>query len=279
VANCQHCGAELPHQSRYCPQCGRLSARDPTAVLDVPTEETGPVPVNYDKTQARYYGVTPATLALVLAGLALAGAIVLAVVGHWPLGLILVGVSLLLFVAFLESSRRRPQGTAARSTADAFHGLRARTGAAVASVGTRGRASRRLMGLRRELQRIAVRRRQLLLELGDAVYRGDEQAVKTAREQVKELDELAATKEEEMRTVVAEANERIEQRRLEVRPTEMVEVPDDPAPGETITPEPARIPEQYPPPDEGTPPQPAIIPEPEPAVIPEPGPSGGEEAR
>jgi hypothetical protein len=279
VANCQHCGAELPYQSRYCPQCGRLSARDPTAVLDLPTEETGPVPVNYDKAEARYYGVAPATLVLVLAGLALAGAIVLAAIGRWPIGLILLGVSLLLFVAFLETSRRRPRGTVTRSTADAFHGLRARTGAAVASVGTRGRASRQVLALRRELQRIAVRRRQLLLELGDAVYRGDEQAVKTAREQVKELDALAATREEEMRTVVAEAHERIQQRRLEVRPTEMVELPDEPAPDETITPEPARIPEQYPPPDEGTPPQPAIIPEPGPAVIPEPGPSEREEAR
>lgn len=278
MASCQHCGAELPYQSRYCPQCGRLSARD-TAVLDVPAEETGPVPVAYDKAEARYYGVAPATLVLVLAGLALAGAIVLAAIGRWPLGLVALGLSLLLFIAFLETSKGRPQGAVARSTADAFHGLRARAGAGVASVGTRGRANSRVMALRRELQHMSGLRRQRLVELGDAVYRGDEQAVKTAREQVKELDELAAQKEEEMRTVVAEADARIQQRRLEVRPTEMVEVPEEPAPGEPVTPEPARIPEQYPPPDEGTPPQPAVIPEPGPAVIPEPGPVEGEEAR
>ena len=58
----------------------------------------------------------------------------------------------------------------------------------------------------------------------------------------------------------------------------MVEVPD---PDQPTTPDadpggPAVIPEPYPPPDEGNPPQPAIIPEPGPAVIPEPGPQGPE---
>ena len=77
-----------------------------------------------------------------------------------------------------------------------------------------------------------------------------------------------------MQQVVATAQRRIEERRLEVQPTEMVELPEEPAvePGEITPTEPAVIPEPYPPPDEGTPPQPAIIPEPSPAVIPEPGP-------
>jgi hypothetical protein len=139
-----------------------------------------------------------------------------------------------------------------------------------------------VIAVRREVQRLAIARRSLLFELGEAVYRGDDQAAENAREQVKELDELAAQREEEMRTVLAEAHERIEQRRLELRPTEMVEVPErpeQPAPGEPVTPEPARIPEPYPPPDEGSPPQPAIIPEPGPAVIPEPGPEAPEGGR
>jgi hypothetical protein len=110
------------------------------------------------------------------------------------------------------------------------------------------------------------------------VYGGDEQGTGTACEQVKELDELAAEREAEMAGVVAQAHERFEQRRLEVQPTKMVEVPEQPspAPGEGNPPEPARIPEPYPPPDEGNPPQPAIIPEPSPAVIPEPGPQAPE---
>ncbi len=77
-----------------------------------------------------------------------------------------------------------------------------------------------------------------------------------------------------MQDVLVTTQRRLEHRRLEVQSTEMVELPSEPSPppGEGNPPEPAVIPEPYPPPDEGTPPQPAIIPEPGPAVIPEPGP-------
>jgi zinc-ribbon domain len=284
VADCRNCGAELPTASRYCPQCGRPSTDGTTDVLDLPTDETGVVPVNYARAEPRYYGVTPATLVLVLAAAALALAIYLLVTGHWPIGLILLGVALLLLVLFLEAARRGSGSGAAvaQSTGKAIGSVRARAGAAAGSVAIRGRATGRLITLRREVQRLAVVRQRLLFELGEAVYRGDDRAAENAREQVKELDQLAAQREEEMSAVMAEAYERIQQRRLEVRPTEMVEVPegpDQPSPGGPATPEPARIPEPYPPPDEGTPPQPAIIPEPGPAVIPEPGPEPPEGER
>src|SRR5262245_52249903 len=284
VANCRNCGAELPVASRYCPQCGRLSIDGSTEVLDLPTDETGVVPVNYARAEPRYYGVTPATLVLVLAAAALALAVYLLVTGHWPVSLILIGVGLLPFVLFLEAARRGSGSGAAvaKSTGNALGGVRARAGAAAGSVAIRGRATGRVIALRREVQRLAIVRRRLLFELGEAVYRGDDQAAKNAREQVKELDEVAAQREEEMRAVLAEAHERIEQRRLEVRPTEMVEVPEEPeqpTPGEPALPEPARIPEPYPPPDEGSPPQPAIIPEPGPPIIPEPGPAAPEGGR
>jgi cell division septation protein DedD len=124
----------------------------------------------------------------------------------------------------------------------------------------------------------AVRDR-LLFELGDAVYRGDENAAETARERIGDLDHVAAEREAEMQSIVEATRRRIDRGRLEVQPTEVAAVPQEPpapAPGEANPPEPARIPEPYPPPDEGTPPQPAVIPEPEPAVIPEPGPQGAD---
>ena len=78
-----------------------------------------------------------------------------------------------------------------------------------------------------------------------------------------------------MQAVITQAQDRLHRRRLEVQPTQMVEVPEEPAaPGEQNPVGPAVIPEPYPPPDEGNPPEPAIIPEPSPAVIPEPGPEG-----
>ena len=245
--------------------------------MEVPPDETGPVPVQYTRVEPHYYGVTPTTLVLVLAGVSLTLAVVLLSTGHWPVGLIVLGLSVLLMLVFVEAARRRPN-SAVRSTADALEAFRARAGVAAGSLATRGKAARRVIALRRELQRMGVLRARLLFELGDAVYRGDEQATKTAREQVEELDELAAQREAEMQTVVAQAQERLRQRRLEVQSTEMVELPEEPlAPGEGDPTGPVRIPEPYPPPDEGSPPQPAIIPEPSPAIIPEPGPQGPEE--
>jgi hypothetical protein len=238
--------------------------------MEVPPDETGKVPVQYAHAEPRYYGITPTTLVLVLAGAALTLAVVLFALGRWPFGLIALGVSVLLVLVFLEAARRKPDGAVARSTAEALDGFRARAGVAADSLATRGRAARRLLALRRELQRMAVLRSRLLFELGAAVYRGDEQGTERARGQVRELDELAALREAEMEAVVAQTQERLERRRLEVQPTEMVELPDSPAPPAEAPGGPAVIPEPYPPPDEGNPPEPAIIPEPGPLAPQEP---------
>jgi hypothetical protein len=241
--------------------------------MELPPEETGPVPVQYSQAVPRYYGITPTTLVLVLAGAALTLAVVLFALGHWPFGLIALGVSVLLLLVFLEAARRKPDGPVARSTADALDGFRARAGVAAESLATRGRAARRLLALRRELQRMALLRGRLLFELGDAVYRGDDQGTERAHGQVRELDELAALRGAEMEAVMVQTQERLHRRRLEVQPTEMVELPDEPAqPGEA-PPGPAVIPEPYPPPDEGNPPEPAIMPEPGP--LPPEGPEKG----
>ena len=270
MVSCANCGAKLSKTSRYCPQCGHPAAAGETKVMELPPDETGRVPVEYGQVEPRYYGVTPTTLVLVLAGAALTLAVVLFALGHWPFGLIALGVTVLLVLVFLEAARRKPDGAVARSTADALDGFRTRAGVAAGSLATRGRAARRLLALRRELQRMRVLRGRLLFELGDAVYRGDDHATERARGQLAELDRLAALRETEMEVVVAQTQERLEQRRLEVQTTEMVELPEPPGqPGEGSPGAPAVIPEPYPPPDEGNPP--------EPAIMPEPGPLGPEE--
>jgi hypothetical protein len=248
MASCANCGHKLPKTSRYCPQCGRPTGESGTKVLELPADETGPVPVEYTQAERRYYGVTPTGLVLVLAAGGTILAIVLLATGHWPIGLILLGVTVLLVLVTVET-----------------RAIRARAGVAADSVATRGRASRRLLGLRRELRRLAVVRERLLFELGDAVYRGDEQATDAARGRVSELDALARQREAEMQAVIAQTQDRLHRRKLEVQPTQMVELPDEPAaPGEQDPVGPAVIPEPYPPPDEGNPPEPAIIPEPGP---------------
>ena len=257
MASCANCGAQLAKNARYCPQCGNATSAGETKVLEVPADETGPVPVEYSRAETHYYGVTPTTLVLILAAAALVLAIVLFALGHWPFGLIALGVCMLLVLVFFEAARRRPE-----SSIDAF---RARAGAAADSVATRSRATKQVLSLRREVQRLETRRNQLLFELGAAVYREDPQGTETAREQLRELDELTAEREAEMQDIVMQAQQRLDQRRLEVQPTEMVELPEQPAPpGEGSPTGPAVIPEPYPPPDEGNPPEPAIIPEPGP---------------
>jgi hypothetical protein len=80
-----------------------------------------------------------------------------------------------------------------------------------------------------------------------------------------------------MEAVVAQTQERLGPRRLGVQPTDMVELPEWPAPpGEGAPSGPAIIPEPYPPPDEGNPPEPAIMPEPGPLApeVPEEGRTG-----
>ena len=283
MTSCPHCGRRLDEGARYCPQCGRrvdvTDAAD-TNVMEVPAEETGRVPVHVSRAEPRFYGVTPWSLVLALAGAAAGVAVVLFVLGHWPIGLVVAGIAILLLLVFLESARRTPRGSLPRSTVEAVDGFRERTSVAAESFAARGRAARQLLALRRELRRIAADRDRLLFELGTAVYGGDDQAAESTRERVEELDRLAAQREAEMQRIVEATRRRIERRRLQVQPTEVAEAPSEPqtpAPGEGNPPEPARIPEPYPPPDELTPPQPAVIPEPGPAVIPEPGPQAPEQ--
>jgi hypothetical protein len=267
MARCANCGERVRKDARFCPLCGHPTPGRATKVMEVPADETGPVPVAYALAQPQYYGMTPTTLVLVLAIAALAAAVVLFAIGRWPFGLIALGVCLLFALVFLETARRRPN--------TAVNVVRARAGAAADSAATRVRVARQLFGLRRELRRLAAARSRLLFELGDAVYREDEQAAAAVHGQLRELDELRSQREAEMQRIVVEAQERLEQRRVEVQPTEMVELPEPPAPpGEGSPSGPAVIPEPYPPPDEGNPPEPAIIPEPGP-LAPEEDPQEG----
>ena len=59
MASCASCGTELPEKARFCPECGtRVEAESgETAVQEVPPDETGQVPVEYETARPRYFGV------------------------------------------------------------------------------------------------------------------------------------------------------------------------------------------------------------------------------
>lgn len=59
AASCANCGAKLPKRSRFCPECGTRvgESTQETAVEELPPDETGPVPVEYETARPRYFGV------------------------------------------------------------------------------------------------------------------------------------------------------------------------------------------------------------------------------
>jgi uncharacterized protein YdcH (DUF465 family) len=283
-AECQNCGARVAKRAKFCPECGtRLASDAPdTAVLETPPSETGPVPVNVTTAEPRLFGVTPPMLVFALGAAALGIAILLLATGHWLPGVLSLAAALLLFAAFAEVARRKPDGTVARASAGALGAVRARAGYVVDAFATRSRAARDLARVQQELVDVRATRERLLGELGRAVYADDKKGTKRLRAELSELDARIETKEGEMATIAAEAQERLQRARLQVQPTEMVEVPEPPTPSPSPEPQipapdpgpptptpvpepmPTPVPEPYPPPDEATPPEPARIPEPGP---------------
>ena len=270
AANCDNCGARLPKDSRFCPECGvRVSAGDGgTAVEEIPLEETGTVPVHTVAAEPHYFGIAPPLALFALAVASFVLAVVLLVSGSMIIGALLLvaaGVFLALFVA---ASRRLPDNAVARVSRRAGRRLRDRTGFAVEAVSVHSTTRREVFRLRHEIAELVVSRREAARALGEAVYGGADEEAETARNRMSELDRAIAEKENEMTRVTAAANERLQQAHLQVQSTAIVEPPDvpEPMPAPSEPPQPVTVPEPSPVPSE--PPMPAPSPDP----LPEPSP-------
>ena len=258
---CPNCGADLPGTARFCPACGAQVNAGSTVQAAVPPNETGPVPVSLQRSEPHWFGVAPPHVLLAVAGIAFVFAIVLFATGHWPYGLILLGAGVLLLAAFLEAARRRPESGVTRASIDArerarssWETLRARQ---VATVEARRIQSALLL--------LESDRRSALQDLGAAAHAQDATAEAAVRDRLSELDAHEVELRTRLEAALGEADERIRKARLPVQETMMV-LPAEPSPppDEATPPQPAVVPEPYPPPDEATPPQPAQIPEPTP---------------
>lgn len=248
---CPNCGATPPLRARFCPECGYPLF-----------EEEAPAPVSLQVSEPRWFGVTPPQLLLGVAGAVLVLAIVLFAVGHWPYGLILVGLAALLLAAFIEAARRRPH---AHPAARAGIVVRERTHSVLEELRARSTATADARRIQGELHAVEHERRQALTGLGAAAHARDSTAEAAARAQLAELDDREAALTAELEERLWAAGERIRKAKLPVQDTMMV-LPTEPAPppNEADPPQPAVVPEPYPPPDEADPPQPAVIPEPSP---------------
>ena len=238
AVECSNCGSRVPRASRFCPECGRPLAAD--------TPETAA----YEAPPRRSWLPDPLVLVAVLIGV---GAAILFVGGEWVWGLVVLLLAVVVFLARAEVERR----TARRRLA-AFG---ARFSAHRGAFSARSRGQLELFRARREMAELEAQRGRWYADLGRAVFEEDETGIEAAKNALGGLTEHIREKEAEIQTLMEQIDERVRQAQAGVAATEKMEAP----------PEPARIPEPWPPPDEGDPPEPAIVPEPTPdAPPPEP---------
>ena len=249
---------------------------------DSPPSETAPGPIVREQLERRWFGL-PARFVLLCLGCAALGATVgLFVARAWGWGVATLLVALFAFGALREAVRQKGQLLPERSTRLAADG---RSQALTAAEVWRTRVDTSLAGwrTRSRLNGLERARGPALQELGAAVRSGDRRAANEASKRLDELDERERSLEADLELQLARAKERIRLARLPVQetvvvaPTSAGSVAGEAAdarrqdPGEPNAP--------YPPPDEGNPPTPAIVPEPSPppdeGTPPAPDPSKG----
>jgi hypothetical protein len=108
----------------------------------------------------------------------------------------------------------------------AIAGVRDRARFALTFVQAVSGARRQLGVIDAELRRLYGERQQLLLALGDATYRGDEDAAAQTRDGIRAIDEQIEREQEKERSVVAEASSRIDHEHGIVAPTQVLAEPD-----------------------------------------------------
>jgi hypothetical protein len=246
-------------------------------------------PVSRSVAERRWLGLPPGPFLLCAGFAALGAAGGLFAAGHWPWGLVLLGISAFPLVGLVELTRRQPELTERAELLVADGRSRALSGWQILRERAGGAAERRRT--RTQLELLDKEREPILRELGAAAWSGDEDAAARARGRLQKLDERRAQVEHELEERLGESDQRIRLARLPVDETVMVapnnagsaggEAADArredrgpegprgpnapyPPPDEGAPPTPAQVPEPYPPPDEGTPPTPAPDPGTEP---------------
>ena len=174
---CAACGAGLPVHARFCPGCGVPAApADSTLRAAMPSSSTSPEPHSTaSRRRCRSSAWSSRRLQSPSSSF---------LSGHWPFGLIVLGVAALLIAVLVELVGRRPHSSVTRATKDA----RERTRSVVETWRARVAVTAEARRIRTGLARVDAERRSTLLELGTAVHRGDEVGEGGARARLAELD-------------------------------------------------------------------------------------------
>jgi zinc-ribbon domain len=215
---CPNCGVPLPPNARFCPACGAQVDGGSTVQAHVPLDEIGPLPVSLQRSEPHWFGVTPPQLLLAIAAIAFVLAVILFAVGHWPYGLILLGVAALLLAAFLEAARRRPDSSVRRASVDA----RERARSSWQTLRARQVAAAEARRIQNALLLLDSERRSALQDLGGAVHAQDSTAEAAVRARLAELDAGDTQLRAQLDETLGEADERIRKARLPVQQTEIV---------------------------------------------------------
>lgn len=227
----------------------------------IPLAEARPGPVSRTVSEPHWFGVPAGVLLLCVGFASLGAAVGLLASGHWPLGLVLLGLAVLLLTGAVESARRKPDSPVVERSAVLVADGRSRAASTSKVVRARVEELRDRQRTRSGLARIDTEALPAFRDLGRAVWEGDADAEQAARTRLADLQEQRRRLEEEHAARLEQLGERIRKARLPVDQTMMVtpERPSEPypPPDEGTPPTPTPVPESYPPPDEGDPPQPA----------------------
>jgi hypothetical protein len=231
-----------------------------------PPGETLPGPVVREQLEPHWFAV-PARFVLLSVGCAALGAAVgLFVAAAWGWGVAALLVAFIAFGALHQAVRQKGRLLPEQSARLVSDG---RSQALTAAQVWRTRLETSLTNwrTRSRLDEVELARAPALQDLGAAVRSGDRRAANEASSRLDELDDRERSLEDELERQVAQAKDRIRLARLPVQETVMVapthagSVVGKAADAQRVDPGPSA---PYPPPDEGNPPTPAIVPEPSP---------------
>jgi hypothetical protein len=161
-----------------------------------------------DRPQRNVYWALPNLLVLALG-------VALILLGHVVLGSVVLALAVLGLLVLAQEAARRDL------VASGYGRMRALSGYAGASMRTWSRTSGRVARLRLDSARLIRERRRTQYELGAAAYARDAEACEQLIERMQMLDEELADCAAEMERAVNEAQVRLAQERLAIRPTEI----------------------------------------------------------
>lgn len=212
---CPTCGASSPEHANFCAHCGAPLA---------PGETPPPAPHE----PVRRFGVLSPTGPFVLGCLLLAGALVALVAGSLVLGILLLAGAVALLVLSYGAAQRDPEAPVARRVLSARDRVRGWATFTTGTLDAWRKASRDVVRLRGELRSMRRDRREAVVELGEAAYRGDAEPTESLRTKVRELDAGIEERERAIAAALAHARRRVDDERRSIHPTEVL-APEEPA--------------------------------------------------